>query len=97
MVQLVQGGFGVATLPRKAVERLQTFPNLRPLVCDTPLQPLPIHASYRTDPSTDVVETVVRSAMAFAAAQPAVKSGARSAPASNISPRFEASKKSMKR
>ena len=97
MVQLVQGGFGVATLPRKAVERLQTFPNLRPLVCDTPLQPLPIHASYRTDPSTDVVETVVRSAMAFAAAQPALKSGARNAPASSIPPRSEASKKSMKR
>jgi DNA-binding transcriptional LysR family regulator len=51
MVQLVQGGFGVATLPRRAVQRLLTFPNLKQLSCEAALQPLPIHASYRTDPS----------------------------------------------
>ncbi|MEP6825001.1 MAG: LysR family transcriptional regulator substrate-binding protein, partial [Ramlibacter sp.] len=77
MVQLVQGGFGVATLPHRAVERLMTFPNLRQLTCDTALQPLPIHASYRTDPSTLAVETVIKSAFAFIDAQP----GGRRAPA----------------
>jgi DNA-binding transcriptional LysR family regulator len=66
MVQLVQGGFGVALLPRAAVERLTGFARLKPLICDAKLQSLPIHASYRTDPSSKTVETVVQSAVAFA-------------------------------
>lgn len=73
MVQLVQGGFGVATLPSRAVQRLLTFPNLKQLACDTELQPLPIHASYRTDPSSLAVETVIKSAFAFIDAQPGGK------------------------
>jgi DNA-binding transcriptional LysR family regulator len=77
MVQLVQGGFGVATLPHRAVQRLMTFPNLKQLACDAALQPLPIHASYRTDPSSFAVETVIKSAFAYIDAQP----GARRAPA----------------
>ncbi|MDI1340715.1 LysR family transcriptional regulator [Polaromonas sp.] len=68
MVQLVQGGFGVALLPRAAVDRLAGFARLRPLACDAKLQSLPIHASYRTDPSSKTVETVVQSAMSFARA-----------------------------
>ncbi len=68
MVQLVQGGFGVALLPRAAVDRLAGFARLRPLACDAKLQSLPIHASYRTDPSSKTVETVVQSAMNFARA-----------------------------
>jgi DNA-binding transcriptional LysR family regulator len=59
MVQLVQGGFGVALLPRAAVERLTGFARLKPLTCDAKLQSLPINASYRTDPSSKTVETVV--------------------------------------
>lgn len=66
MVQLVQGGFGVALLPRAAVERLKGFAQLQPLVCSARLQSLPIHASYRTDPTTLTVETVVQSAVEFA-------------------------------
>ena len=65
MVQLVQGGFGVATLPRAAVARLSTYPDLKALKCSIALQALPIHASYRNDPSNAAVETVIRSAMAF--------------------------------
>lgn len=95
MVQLVQGGFGVATLPRKAVERMQNYPNLRQLICDTTLQPLPIHASYRTDPSTDAVETVVKSALAFQAALVGSGGRGKSAPSRRTAPRSEASKKSM--
>jgi hypothetical protein len=34
------------------------------------LQPLPIHASFRADPSSSAVETVLRSALAFVEAQP---------------------------
>ena len=65
MVQLVQGGFGVALLPRAAVARLGTFAKLKPLVVDAKVQSLPIHASYRIDPTSDNVEVVVRSALAF--------------------------------
>lgn len=65
MVQLVQGGFGVATLPRQAVARLLAFPDLRALACDTALKPLPIHVSYREDPSSPAMENIVRSALDF--------------------------------
>jgi DNA-binding transcriptional LysR family regulator len=66
MVQLVQGGFGVALLPRAAVQRLTGFASLKLLTCDKKLKALPIHASYRTDPTSSIVETVVRSAVDFA-------------------------------
>ena len=65
MVQLVQCGFGVALLPRAAVARLQGFAKLKPLVVDTRVEALPIHASYRIDPTADSVERVVQSALAF--------------------------------
>lgn len=67
MVQLVKSGFGVATLPRLAVERLASFPHLKLLRCDTSLQPLPIHASYRPSPTTLAVDSVVQSALSFIA------------------------------
>ncbi len=65
MVQLVQSGFGVALLPRAAVQRLTGFASLKLLSCDAKLQALPIHASYRADPTSQAVETVIRSAIAF--------------------------------
>ncbi len=65
MVQLVQGGFGVALLPRAAVARLQGFAKLKPLAIDAKVQSLPIHASYRIDPTSDSVDVVVESALAF--------------------------------
>lgn len=73
MVQLVQGGFGVATLPQLAVERLLAFPDLRALPCETPLKPLPIHVSYREDPSSPGTESVVRSALDFVDAIPQLR------------------------
>ena len=65
MVQLVQGGFGVALLPREAVTRLGGFARLKPLTVDAKVQSLPIHASYRIDPTGDSVKLVVDSALAF--------------------------------
>jgi DNA-binding transcriptional LysR family regulator len=65
MLQLVQGGFGVALLPRAAVRRLSNVAELKLLSCDAKLQALPIHASYRTDPTSDTVEQVVQSAFSF--------------------------------
>lgn len=69
MVQLVQGGFGVATLPRLAVQQMLAFPDLRALACDIALRPLPIHVSYREDPSSPAMEAIVRSALSFIDAQ----------------------------
>ena len=68
MVQLVQGGFGVALLPRAAVARLGGFAKLKPLAVDANVQSLPIHASYRIDPTSDSVEVVVQSALTFTGA-----------------------------
>lgn len=66
MAQLAQGGFGVATLPLAAAERLVGFQDLRLLKCSAQLPPLPIHASYRSDPATGLAEEVLKSVMAFA-------------------------------
>jgi DNA-binding transcriptional LysR family regulator len=65
MIQLVRGGLGIATLPLQAVQGLSGYEDLKVLACDVSLVPLPIHASYRTDPTSRVVEMVVRSAIAF--------------------------------
>ncbi len=65
MAQLVQGGFGVATLPEAAAQRLVEVQNLRILHCNTKLPPLPIHASYRSDPATGIVDAVFKSAQSF--------------------------------
>jgi DNA-binding transcriptional LysR family regulator len=65
MGQLIQGGFGVATLPLAAAERLVQSNGLRVLKCKTQLPPLPIYVSYRHDPATGLVDKVVKSALAF--------------------------------
>jgi DNA-binding transcriptional LysR family regulator len=65
MAQLAQGGFGVATLPIAAAERLAAVQGLRVLKCSAQLPPLPIHASYRSDPATGLVDSVLKSALAF--------------------------------
>ena len=65
MAQLVQGGFGVATLPLAAIQNPTSFPNLKPLKCDTALRALPIYASYREDPTSNAVQSVVASAQKF--------------------------------
>ena len=73
MVQLVQGGFGVALLPREAVTRFSGFARLKPLTVDAKVQSLPIHASYRIDPTADSVQLVVDSALAFTKALKSAK------------------------
>lgn len=61
MVQLVEQGFGVATLPQAAVARL----GLASVPCDATLAPLPIHMSWRDDPATSAAASVVDSVLAF--------------------------------
>lgn len=65
MVQLVQGGFGVATLPLAAATRVSGAAGLKILRTEAPLPPLPIYANYRVDPSAGNAELVVKSALAF--------------------------------
>jgi DNA-binding transcriptional LysR family regulator len=69
MVQLVQGGFGIATLPRLAVQRLLAFPDLCVLDSEIALRPLPVHVSYREDPSSLGMDVLVASAQAFMVSQ----------------------------
>lgn len=66
MVRLVAGGFGVATLPHAAVERLAAKEGLRPLSCDTGLVPLPIHLSWRADPASNAIDSIAEGAAEFA-------------------------------
>lgn len=77
MMQLVQGGFGVALLPRVAVQRLTGFASLKVLNCDVQPKALPIHASYRSDPTSNLVDTVLKSALAFAGEAAGTKAGRR--------------------
>jgi DNA-binding transcriptional LysR family regulator len=95
MTQLVEGGFGIATLPRSAAKRLLPHRELRLLFTDPPLPPLPVFASYRPDAALHSVEAIVRSALAFIAeTEPAApKTGARKRARP---PQPAASKKSMK-
>ena len=65
MVQLVEGGFGVATLPLAAVRRLAQRLPLKALRCDVALAPLPVHASHREDPGSPVAREVVDAVFAF--------------------------------
>lgn len=61
MVQLVAQGFGVATLPQAAVARGA----LCAVRCDAVLPPLPIHLSWRDDPSASAAASMAESALAF--------------------------------
>lgn len=61
MAQLVETGFGVATLPRAAVDHLALRLPLRVLQSDAVLEPLPIYASYREDPTSHLTETALAS------------------------------------
>ena len=66
MAQLVEAGFGIATLPTAATEHLAQRLPLRALKCDVVLTPLPIHASYREDPTSHLTEAALTSALQFA-------------------------------
>lgn len=65
MVQLVEGGLGIATLPVDSVKRIARRLPLKILKCEAQLPPLPIHASYREDPTSGGAQAVVQAAMSF--------------------------------
>lgn len=59
MAQLVEQGFGVATLPLAAVQRLGAPQGLVACRCEAVLAPLPIHLSWRDDPAASAAGSVV--------------------------------------
>ncbi len=65
MVQLVEGGLGVATLPLAATHRLAERLPLKVLKCEVELAPLPVHASYREDPTSGVAVDVLEAVLSF--------------------------------
>lgn len=67
MVELVEGGLGVATLPVAVVRRLSERQPLRVLPCEAELPPLPIFLSYRDDPGSALTRTVVDALLGFKA------------------------------
>jgi DNA-binding transcriptional LysR family regulator len=69
MVKLLEGGFGIATLPRAAAEQLATSYPFKLVEFDKPLAPLPLYASWRADPSSQSMEDVIHAALDFVAAR----------------------------
>ena len=70
MVQLVEDGLGVATLPLAVAERLQKRLPIDVLRCDAALPPLPIHVSWRDDPAAHVQARWLDSLLAHARPKP---------------------------
>jgi DNA-binding transcriptional LysR family regulator len=85
MVQLVEAGFGVATLPRAAVARLTQRP-LKPLAVQTPLPRLQVHASHRIDPGSTLAGGFVDAVLDAVQAAPQTR---------RATPKLPPSKKSM--
>jgi DNA-binding transcriptional LysR family regulator len=65
MLELAEQGFGVATLPAAAVRRLASQRPLAVWPVDVQLPPLPVHLSWRDDPSSPIVGRAVESLRAF--------------------------------
>jgi DNA-binding transcriptional LysR family regulator len=65
MVELVEGGLGVATLPVAVIRRLAERQPLRVLPCEAEMPPLPIFLSHRDDPGSGLTRTVVDALLNF--------------------------------
>jgi DNA-binding transcriptional LysR family regulator len=98
MVALVEQGFGVATLPQAAVQRIAANRPLAVLHCEVEPLPLPIHLSWRDDPSTPIVGLAAESVLGFTAAasdaaeggRPGSRSRTRTVRASPVPPQDDA-------
>lgn len=77
MVALVEQGFGIATLPQAAVARIAENRPLAVLRCSIEPLPLPIHLSWRDDPSTPIVGLAAESVLNFTSAAGPSRSTAR--------------------
>ena len=70
MLQLVERGFGVATLPLAAVQGVGDRLPIKPLRTEVALAPLPVHASHRKDPGSALAREVVDAVFAFIGCKP---------------------------
>ena len=65
MVHLIESGFGIATLPVIAAQTLVRKHDIAILPCETALSPLPVQASYRYDPGSSALLSVIQDALKF--------------------------------
>lgn len=65
MVHLIESGFGIATLPIIAANKLMRQHEIAILPCETALSPLPVQASYRFDPGSSSLLAVVQDALKY--------------------------------
>jgi len=65
MVHLIESGFGIATLPVIAAQKLVRKHEIAILPCETALSPLPVQASYRYDPGSSALLSVIQDALKF--------------------------------
>ena len=65
MVHLIESGFGIATLPAIAAQTLVRRHEIAILPCETALSPLPVQASYRYDPGSSALTSVIQDALKF--------------------------------
>ncbi|WP_374490148.1 LysR family transcriptional regulator [Zoogloea sp.] len=65
LVRLVEAGFGLATLPRLAVEQLQARADIAVLPTSLELTPLPLFASYWRYPAAPQLERAINDAVAM--------------------------------
>lgn len=70
LAQLVEDGLGIATLPAAVVQRLSQRMPLRALACDATLPPLPVHLSWRIDPTSAAQRPVIDSLLAHLGVNP---------------------------
>ena len=65
MVHLIESGFGIATLPAIAARTLMRRHEIAILPCETALSPLPVLASFRHDPGSSALASVIQDALKF--------------------------------
>ena len=70
LAQLVEDGLGIATLPAAVVQRMRKRMPLRALACDAVLPPLPVHLSWRIDPSSAAQRPVIDSLLGHLGVNP---------------------------
>ena len=65
LVKLVESGFGLATLPKIAVNELQSHHGITPIETALRLLPLPLFAGYLSTPATPELEESISQALVF--------------------------------
>lgn len=70
MARLVEDGLGIATLPGAVLERLRRRMPLKALACEAALPPLPVHLSWRIDPSSAAQRPVIDSVLSHLGLNP---------------------------